>query len=119
MNIFVQYGQPSATNYSQRGDFSSFFLSHFVRSKTGELGSSASGRAINSLQNPIHGYAYEFHFSEPFLSEECILKFSQCTAYIEGYHSEYIDKPPIFYSQNVATITSYQNMYNTYIYVSV
>jgi hypothetical protein len=50
-------------NMKKRG-LLSYLISHFLRSKTGEIGPSASCRAINSLQNPIYGYAWEFHFSD-------------------------------------------------------
>jgi hypothetical protein len=47
----------------QRRSFSCFFVLHFVRSKTEEVGSSVCYRANNSLKNPIYSYTHEFHFS--------------------------------------------------------
>jgi hypothetical protein len=48
----------------KKRDFLSYLISHLLRSKTGYIGPSASRREINSLQNPIYGYAWEFHFSD-------------------------------------------------------
>jgi hypothetical protein len=102
--IFIEKNMKKT--WKKRG-LSSYFISHFLRSKTGKMGPSASCSAFNSLQNPIYGYAWEFNFSDHIFIRNGLVVF-------RIYYDQDIDKTMIYYSQNVATITTNPMIYNTY-----
>ncbi len=65
------YSARKPSNIFTQGHFSSFFVLHFVESKTGELNSTAFCREIDSLQNSIYGYAHEFQNVTSFFHDFC------------------------------------------------